>query len=78
MTYPVRIQSAASFGLAVQQARLIAGISQRDLAKRIGTSQRYIWELEAGKDSTLLRNLISALTETGASITVEIPESNDE
>lgn len=77
MPYRASVKSPAALGLALQQARLASGLSQRDLARRIGTSQRYIWELESGKDSILLKRLLGALRETGAAMTVEVPEGED-
>ena len=53
-------------------------MTQRDLAQRIGTSQRYIWELESGKESAVLTRLIDALRETGATMYVDVPEGDDE
>ncbi|WP_395244460.1 helix-turn-helix domain-containing protein [Agromyces sp. MMS24-K17] len=72
--YTATITDATRFGLALQQARMAAGMSQRQLAERIGVSQRYVWELESGKDFPAIARLIDALTATGATITVAVPE----
>ncbi|MGI8768698.1 MAG: helix-turn-helix domain-containing protein [Propionibacteriaceae bacterium] len=42
MAYTERITSAQSMGRILQQARVLSGLSQRELAKRLGTAQRYI------------------------------------
>lgn len=76
--YDAPIRDAASFGLALQQARFAAGLSQRQLAERIGVTQRYIWELESGKESLAITRLIDALRATGADITVAVPEGPDD
>ena len=55
--YRGRVTSPESLGRILQQARLLAGLTQRDLAARLGTTQKYIWELEAGKPSILMDRL---------------------
>lgn len=72
--YRATVRSSADLGVALQQARLTSGVSQRDLAERIGVSQRYVWELETGKDVNALTRLLAALGEVGAQIFVDIPE----
>jgi HTH-type transcriptional regulator/antitoxin HipB len=78
MVLKAKITSQDSLGRVIAQARLLAGLSQRELADKLGTSQRYIWELESGKDSTLIERLLGALDATGATMTIEIPEDGDE
>lgn len=77
MTFVAKVTSSAALGLALQQARLANGLSQRELAERIGTSQRYIWELESGKNAVLLERILAALAETGATMSIEIPEDGN-
>lgn len=77
MSYRAKITNPASLGVALQQARMASGLSQRQLAERLNTSQRYIWELESGKDSAVLTRVLSILRETHASMTIEIPEGED-
>ena len=48
MEFTGKVISAESLGRILQQARLLRGLSQRELAERLGTTQRYIWEIEAG------------------------------
>jgi HTH-type transcriptional regulator / antitoxin HipB len=78
MALKAKITSQDSLGRVIAQARLLAGLSQRELADKLGTSQRYIWELESGKDSALIERLLGALDATGATMTIEIPEDGDE
>ena len=54
MAYTGKVTSAESLGRILQQARLLSGLSQRELARRLGTTQKYVWELEAGKPSILM------------------------
>jgi HTH-type transcriptional regulator/antitoxin HipB len=78
MTYQAHVTTPAALGIALQQARMIKGISQRELADRLGVSQRYIWELESGKDSIMLTRLLAVLKETGATMTLDIPSESDD
>lgn len=77
--YRGRVTSPDSLGRILQQARLLAGLSQRELADRIGASQRYVWEIESGKPSIFVERLFSYMTETGVSLiaTVSPPDPND-
>ncbi|SDT15715.1 helix-turn-helix domain-containing protein [Microlunatus soli] len=70
--YSGRVTSPDSLGRILQQARLLAGLSQRELADRIGASQRYIWEIESGKPSIFVERLFSYMTETGVSLTATV------
>jgi HTH-type transcriptional regulator / antitoxin HipB len=72
MTYTGKITSPESLGRILQQARLLAGLSQRELAQRLGTTQKYIWELEAGKPSIVMARLFAAMRETGMELTATI------
>lgn len=78
MTYRSTITSAAALGIAVQQSRMAAGVTQRELADRLGVSQRYVWELESGKESLVLSRLFEMLRETGATMIIEVPEGPDD
>jgi HTH-type transcriptional regulator/antitoxin HipB len=72
MAFTGRVTSAESLGRILQQARLLAGLSQRELARRLGTTQKYVWELEAGKPSILMDRLFAAMRETGMELTATI------
>lgn len=77
MSFTARVTNPRGLGVALQQARMARGLSQRDLAELVGASQRYIWELESGKDSVLLSRLLSVIAETGAELSLTIPEGDD-
>jgi transcriptional regulator with XRE-family HTH domain len=77
MKYSGKVTSAESLGLMLQQARMVSGLSQRELARRLGTSQRYIWELESGKPSILMDRLFAAMRETGLQLTATISMPED-
>src|ERR1700751_3403963 len=69
MAYTGKVTSAESLGRILQQARLMSGLSQRELARRLGTTQKYVWELEAGKPSIVMDRLFAAMRETGMELT---------
>lgn len=77
--YSAHIRNPESLGRVLQQARLVAGLTQRELAQRLGTTQRYIWELESGKPSILMDRIFSFMAETDMelSATIPAPEHND-
>ena len=72
MSYTGKVTSAESLGRILQQSRLLARLSQRELAERLGTSQRYIWEIEAGKPSIYTERLFAMMRETGMTLTATI------
>jgi transcriptional regulator with XRE-family HTH domain len=74
--YTGKVTSPASLGRILQQARLVHGLSQRELADRLGTTQRYIWEIEAGKPSIFMERLFAMMRATGVdlSATIRAPE----
>ncbi|MFD3507458.1 helix-turn-helix domain-containing protein [Nocardia sp. NPDC058666] len=77
MAYQGKVTSAESLGRILQQARLLNGLSQRELAQRLGTTQRYIWEIEAGKPSIYTDRLFAMMRETGMHLTATIDPKND-
>lgn len=77
MAYTGKVTDAESLGRILQQARLLCGLSQRELADRLGTTQRYIWELEAGKPSILMDRLFAAMRATGMRLTATIETKDD-
>lgn len=76
MEYTGKVTSPESLGRILQQARLVHGLSQRELADRLGTTQRYIWEIEAGKPSIFMERLFAMMRATGVdlSATIQAPE----
>ncbi|MDO5677763.1 MAG: helix-turn-helix domain-containing protein [Propionibacteriaceae bacterium] len=77
MQYHGKVASPESLGRMLQQARLVAGLTQRELAAQLGTTQKYIWELEAGKPSIVMERLFAAMQATGMELTATITEPDD-
>ena len=47
MTARGEVRSAEALGRMLQQGRLVSGLTQRELADRLETDQKYIWALES-------------------------------
>ncbi len=73
-----KINSVEDLGLMLQQGRLLSGMSQRDLAEKINSSQRYVWELENGKKAVVLNRLLEALRASGVQLIAEIDDPREE
>lgn len=56
----------------LQQGRLVSGLTQRDLAERIDTDQKYVWALESGKNTIVLERIFEIMRETGIRMYMEI------
>ncbi len=59
------IDNAEQFGAAVARARKALGLTQRELALAIGTGERIIVELEAGKPTAQLGKALAAARAVG-------------
>lgn len=60
-----RLRAPGDFGTVLLQARLAQGLSQTELAQRLGIPQGTISELENGKSTIFLRRLLAVARETG-------------
>ncbi|MCJ7827001.1 MAG: helix-turn-helix domain-containing protein [Demequinaceae bacterium] len=74
MTVKGDLQNPQALGRAIQQARALRGMSQRDLAAQLGISQRWLWELEQGKPGIFTDRLFEVLRAVQARLTIEIDE----
>lgn len=78
MAFRAQVEDTSTLGFALQQARLVKGLTQRQLAEQLGVSQRYVWELETGKDSLAITRLLNAFKATGAQLYIDVPEPPDD
>ncbi|WP_196717455.1 helix-turn-helix domain-containing protein [Actinomyces trachealis] len=78
MQYQGKVSGPESLGRMLQQARLVAGLTQRELANQMGTTQKYIWEMEADKPSIIMDRLFAAMQATGMELTATITVPSDE
>lgn len=65
------VRNANSLGAALREFRHLQGMSQQDLADRLGVSRRYIWRLERSQATQHLDRLVEALHAVGARIIIE-------
>ena len=72
------VRSAEALGRMLQQGRLVSGLTQRDLADRLDTDQKYIWSLESGRKTIVLERIFEIMRETGIRMYMEIDSSADE
>jgi len=71
MKITTKIKNSYTLGMIIQQSRLQQGISQRELAKMLGISQKWVWEMEQGKPGVLMDRLFLILEKTGVSLSAE-------
>jgi y4mF family transcriptional regulator len=63
------IKTAADLGKAVKQVRRREGLTQRQLALSVGTGERFIVDLEAGKETARLGTALRVATALGLKLT---------
>ena len=67
---------ALKVGEKVREAREAAGLSQRELAVRMSTSQAAVARLEAGGTSATLTTLHKAATALGLQLAIDLPPAH--
>lgn len=77
MALTARIDSVQSLGRVIEQARLLRGLTQRDLARLLRTDQKYVWQLESGKSTVAIERLLHAADLLDITLTAEVAESGD-
>ena len=73
-TFRGRIGSPEELGDAIRQGREIQGRSQRELAARLGVTQKWLWELEQGKPGLLMERLFAALRAVDVTLLAEFDD----
>lgn len=68
----VRIRTTHEVGLLIRERRRVAGITQAELAERVGASREWIRLLESGKPRLELGLTLRALTALGIALNAEI------
>jgi HTH-type transcriptional regulator / antitoxin HipB len=64
------IMSAKEFGAAVREARKREGLTQRQLALSVGAGERFIVELENGKETARLGKALEVAAALGVTLTL--------
>jgi transcriptional regulator with XRE-family HTH domain len=65
-------------GRRIAVARVVAGLTQRDLAARLGVTREYLARLETARQPVSLRLLVRAATALGAPASALLRPSNEE
>jgi transcriptional regulator with XRE-family HTH domain len=68
---PFRVYTAASVGSAIHHYRLQAGLTQVELAQRLGLTPSYLSRLENGQETEQLRRIVAILKQLGVRMTVQ-------
>lgn len=71
------IRDTATLGHLLVELRTKAGLSQRELADEMGVSQRYIVELERGKQTKSFERLLEFIKTTGGSLMIDLGDIGD-
>ena len=69
----MEIRRPQDLGLAVSEARRIAGLTQAQLSDNSGVDRTYLAKLESGLSTVLLERAIRLLRKLGARVIVEFP-----
>ena len=71
------VKGPEGLGRMLQQGRLVSGLTQRDLAERLDTDQKYIWGLESGKNTIVLERIFAIMRQTGIRRYMEVDPGTD-
>lgn len=63
-----RLRTVKSIGMRIREIRKAQGVSQETLAGLAGTGQRYVSELERGKETIRVREMLKVLDALGSGI----------
>lgn len=72
------IRSAPDIGRAIAAIRGSSGLTQQDLAARVGLTRDYVAQIERGRTGRLLDHLLRILRRLGATVTITFEAPDDE
>lgn len=78
MKIKTEVRDPYSLGQIIQQSRLQQEISQRELARILGISQKWVWEMEQGKPGILMDRLFQMLKAAGITLYAEFEVTKGE
>ena len=65
-----KLRDISAIGAKIRSIRRAQGVSQETLAGLAGTGQRYISELERGKETARIREMLKVLDALGAGLCI--------
>ncbi len=68
---PYRLYTAASVGPAIRHYRLQEGLTQAELAERVGLATSYLSRLENGQETEQFRRIVAILKQLGVRMTLQ-------
>lgn len=68
----MRIRTAADLGASIRERRVKLGMDQSDLAKKAGTSRKWIVEVEQGKPRAEIGLVLRTLKALGVSLDIAV------
>lgn len=71
------IKNPEALGRILQQGRLLRGLTQQQLADKLGVSQSYVWQIETGHPTIYANRLFEIMRETGIRLKAEINRESD-
>lgn len=71
----MRIKTARELGMRLREAREDAELTQAELAKMIGTSRQWVFDLERGKPTLRVGLVLRALSALGLACDIGYPTS---
>ena len=72
----MRIKTARELGMRLREAREDAALTQAELARMIGTSRQWVFDLERGKPTVRLGLVLKALSALGLACDIGYPTSH--
>ncbi len=70
------VKSSPTFATSVRSRRVTRGITQEELATKIGMSRRWVQEVEAGRVTPTLDAAIKLINGLGLELHLKEPEEN--
>lgn len=68
---PYRLYTGGSVGPAIRHFRLQSGLTQVELADRVGITPTYLSRLENGLETEQLRRIVAVLKQLGVRMTLQ-------